>query len=145
MIPLARRLDRGLVLKIVAVVVVFGAIGFGLAILGPPSDVRARRADDRRVEHLREWARAIDAYWRANNQLPVSLDEVRRQRAWEHLVLNDPGTGEPYGYQPKGAVAYELCAVFERASPDTGHPGEDALWGHAAGPACFTLEARAAR
>lgn len=145
MIPGARRLHGPALVKVVAVAAVLAAIGLGLAVLGSPSDARARRADERRVEHLREWARAIDAYWTANNQLPVSLEEVRRQRAWEHLVLNDPGTGEPYGYQARGAVAYELCATFERASPDTGRPDEDALWGHASGPACFTLEARAAR
>jgi hypothetical protein len=142
MIPVARRLDKGLALKIAAVVAVFAAIGAGLVVLGSPADVRARRLDEQRIEHLREWTRAIDAYWTANNQLPVSLDEVRRQQAWTHLTVNDPETGQPYVYQAKGAVAYELCAVFERASPDTGRPDEDALWGHGAGPACFTLEAR---
>lgn len=75
----------------------------------------------------------------------MSLDEVRHQQAWAHLAVNDPQSGEPYGYQPKGAVAYDLCAVFDRASPDMGRADEDALWGHASGPACFTLEARAAR
>ena len=145
MIAAARRLDRGLLLKIVAVVVVVAAIGAGLAVLGSPADVRARRLDTQRVEHLREWARAIDAYWTANNQLPQSLDEVRRQQAWTHLAVNDPKTGEAYRYQPRGAVAYELCATFDRESADMGAPGEDALWGHASGPACFLLEARTAR
>lgn len=145
MIPAARRWDRGTLIKVVAVVVVFFAIGAGLAILGSPADVRARRLDAQRIDHLRAWAMAIDGYWSANNQLPQTLDEIRRQQSWAHLVLNDPETGEPYRYQPKGAVGYELCATFARESADTGAPNEDALWGHAAGPACFTLEARAAR
>ena len=105
MIPAARRLDRGTLIKVVAVAVVFVAVGAGLAVLGPPADVRARRADEQRIEHLREWARAVDAYWTANNQLPQTLEEIRRQQAWTHLAVNDPHTGEPYRYQPKGAVA----------------------------------------
>ena len=145
MIPVARRMDRGTLIKVVAVSVVLLAIGAGLAVLGSPSDARARRLDAQRIDHLREWARAVDAYWTANNQLPQSLDEIRRQQAWTHLVVNDPQTGEPYRYQPRGAVGYELCATFDRASADTGAAEEDALWGHASGPACFTLEARTAR
>ena len=145
MIPVARRLDRRTLVQVAAVTVVFAALGAGLAVLGPPSDVRARRADAQRIDHLREWARAVDAYWTANNQLPQSLDEIRRQQAWTHLVANDPETGEPYRYQSKGAVAYELCATFDRESADTGAADEEALWGHGSGPACFTLEARAAR
>lgn len=145
MIPIARRWNRRTLIAGISIAAVVLAVGAGLVILGSPADVRARRLDERRVEHLREWARAIDAYWTANNQLPVSLDEVRRQQAWTHLTVNDPATGEPYVYRAKGAVAYELCAAFDRASPDTGRPDEDALWGHGAGPSCFLLEARAAR
>ena len=145
MIPAARRWDRRTLLGAISVTVVAAAIGAGLFVLGSPADVRARRVDAQRVEHLREWARAIDAYWTANNQLPQSLDEVRRQQAWTHLEVHDPKTGEPYRYQPRGAVAYELCATFDRESADMGAPDEDALWGHASGPACFLLEARTAR
>jgi hypothetical protein len=145
MIPVARRVGRRTLLTAISIAAVLIAVGAGLFVLGSPADVRARRLDARRVDHLREWARAIDAYWTANNQLPQTLEEIRRQQAWTHLIVNDPETGEPYRYQPKGAVAYELCATFDRASADTGAADEDALWGHGAGPACFTLEARAAR
>ncbi|MBA3948824.1 MAG: hypothetical protein H0X44_02635 [Acidobacteria bacterium] len=145
MIHAARHWDRRTLVAGLVIAAVVAAVGAGLIILGSPADVRARRLDERRVGDLREWTRAIDAYWTANTQLPVSLDEVRRQQAWTHLAVNDPSTGEPYVYRAKGAVAYELCAVFDRASPDAGRPDDDALWGHGAGPSCFTLEARTAR
>ncbi|MDQ3169981.1 MAG: hypothetical protein M3Q55_07595 [Acidobacteriota bacterium] len=145
MMPAARHWNRRTLLPAISIAAVLIAIGAGLFVIGSPADVRARRLDAQRIDHLREWARAIDAYWTANNQLPQTLDEIRRQQAWTHLAVTDPETGEPYRYQSKGAVGYELCATFERESADMGAPDEDALWGHAAGPACFPLEARTAR
>jgi hypothetical protein len=92
------------------------------------------------VDDLRQWARAIDDYWRDNQQLPAALDEISA-RVSHPLRAHDPATGEPYRYVVTGAVTYELCAVFERASDDE----RTALWNHGAGLTCFALEARAGR
>lgn len=141
MTPMPGMLTRGRLLAGSAIAAVAIAIGAGLVVLGPPSDVRARRLDAERVDDLRQWARAIDDYWDANDQLPATLADVRRQEAWASLRDHDPATREPYRYAVTGAVTYELCAVFERASDDE----PTSLWSHGAGLTCFALEARAAR
>jgi len=127
-----------------AAVAVFLAIGAGLFVLGPPSDIRARRLDAQRVDHLRQWARAIDAYWADNAQLPASLDEVRRQQAWTQLPVADP-VGRAYEYVRTGVVTYDLCGTFDRAWAPASPSGEESIWTHGAGRACFALEARAQR
>jgi hypothetical protein len=42
-------------------------------------------------------------------------------------------------------VTYELCAVFDRPWEPDAPSGEDSIWTHGAGRACFPLEARAPR
>lgn len=133
-----RRLFVGAAIASVAI-----AIGAGLFVLGSPSDVRARRLDAQRIDDLRQWARAIDDYWDANDQLPAALADVKRQEAWAYLRDHDPVTREPYRYAVTGAVTYELCAVFERASDDA--IARMSLWSHGAGLTCFALETRAGR
>lgn len=143
MIPMPGRWNRRQILTGAAVSAVVIAVGAGLVVLGPPSEVRARRLDAQRVDDLRQWARAIDEYWDANDQLPATLGDVKRQEAWTYLREHDPATGEPYRYTITGAVTYELCAVFDRASDD--EVERTSLWNHGAGLTCFALEARAGR
>lgn len=144
MIPAARRWSREKIAAAGAAAAVLVAIGAGLVVLGPPSDIRARRLDAERVDHLRQWAMAVDAYWADNEQLPGTLDDIRRQQAWAHLPLRD-SAGQAYDYARTGVVTYELCAVFDRAWEPVSPSGEDSIWAHGAGRACFALEARAPR
>src|SRR5690606_13531470 len=90
MTPMPGMLTRRRLLAGGAIAAVAIAIGAGLVVLGPPSDVRARRLDAQRVDDLRQWARAIDDYWDANDQLPATLADVRRQEAWASLREQDP-------------------------------------------------------
>jgi len=143
MIPMPGRWNRRQVMAGAAVSAVVIAVGAGLFVLGSPADVRARRLDVQRIDDLRQWARAIDDYWDANDQLPATLADVTRQEAWADLRERDPATREPYRYAVTGAVTYELCAVFERASDD--EIERMSLWSHGAGLTCFPLEARAGR
>jgi len=142
MIPLHGRHGSGRIFAGVAIAAVVLAIGAGLAVLGPPSEVRARRLDEQRVNDLRGWSMAIDAFWTANKQLPGSLDEVKRQQAWSYLAARDAESGAPYEYRATGASTYELCATFARASEPDGGSRRDALWDHPEGRVCFPLEAR---
>lgn len=144
MIPAARRWSREKIAAVGAAAAVLVAIGAGLVVLGPPSDIRARRLDAQRVDHLRQWAMAVDAYWADNEQLPGTLDDIRRQQAWAHLPLRDPA-GQAYEYTRTGAVTYDLCAVFDRPWESSSPSGEDSIWAHDAGRTCFALEARAPR
>lgn len=142
MIPMPGRWNRRQLIAGAAVALVVIAIGAGLLVLGPPSGVRARRLDERRVADLREWTRAIDDYWTHNQRLPAALDEIT-MRVSHPLRAHDPVTREPYRYAVTGAVTYELCAVFERASDDDVGPAS--IWNHGAGLTCFAFEAPAGR
>ena len=104
------------------------AIGGGLYVLGSPSAARAGRLDERRVRDLQQCAVGVAAHWRKSNELPAS----------NMCAFPDPVTGRPYGYQPKAGPAYELCAVFDAASP----PDAEPAWRHQAGRTCYTLDAR---
>lgn len=143
MTPMPGMLTRRRLLVGGAIAAVTIAVGAGLVVLGPPSDVRARRLDVQRVDDLRQWARAIDDYWGDNDQLPATLADVKRQEAWAYLREHDPATREPYRYAVTGAVTYELCAVFERESDD--EIARTSVWRHVAGLTCFPLEVGAGR
>lgn len=144
MIPLHDRHGRGGLFAGVAIALVLLAVGAGVYVMGSPSENRARRLDEQRVDDLREWARAIDSFWTANKQLPSSLAEIKRQQAWSYLAESDAATGQPYEYHATGTSTYQLCATFDRASRVEGER-RDPIWEHDAGRACFALEARTPR
>ena len=98
-------------------VVVVAAVS-GLIVLGPPSEQRARRLDDRRVEDLRGITRAVDLYWTRHGRLPASLDELSRESG-VNIDSRDPGTTQLYDYRVLGEETYELCANFQRDLPES--------------------------
>lgn len=130
--------------------VVVIAVVSGIVLLGPPTEERARRLDERRVEDLRGITRAIDLYWTRQGGLPSSLDELLRESGVS-VNPRDPVTAQPYGYRVDGKT-YELCAEFQRDSveqfplpvPD-GFERTREFWFHDAGKRCFQLEAREIR
>jgi hypothetical protein len=144
MIPLHGRHGRGALFAWAAVAAVALAVGASLYVMGSPSENRARRLDEQRVDDLREWTRAIDTFWTANAHLPSSLADVKRQQAWSYLADRDAATGQPYEYHATGTSTYQLCATFDRASRVEGER-RDPIWEHDAGRACFALEARTPR
>jgi hypothetical protein len=111
-------------------VVVICAIVAGIFVLGPPSDERARRLDERRVAQLIEIAQAIDGYSIQHKRLPASFDELQAQTV--AAIDRDPVTNAPYEYRPS-ADSYELCAVFQRQSENSATRS----WAHRAGHHCF--------
>jgi hypothetical protein len=141
MIPLHDRRSRGTLFAGAAIALVLLAVGAGVYVMGSPSENRARRLDERRVNDLRDWTRAVDSFWTANKQLPSSLAEVKRQQAWSYLAEYDTATGRPYDYNATGTSTYQLCATFDRASNPDG-ARRDPIWDHAAGRVCVPLEAR---
>jgi hypothetical protein len=126
------------ILVAVTVVVVVAAVVTGIAMLGPPSDERARRLDQRRVRELQEIKVAVDAYWAAKGRLPSSPEELSGEAAVVSFPRNDPVTAAPYGYRVVDEKNYELCATFDRAAMRR-FPGDS--WTHDAGKRCFTRRA----
>ncbi|MFQ5737884.1 MAG: hypothetical protein ACE5JX_02645 [Acidobacteriota bacterium] len=146
-----------------AIGVVVVAVVSGLIVLGPPSEQRARRLDERRVEDLRGITRAVDLYWTRHGRLPTSLDELLRESG-VNINSNDPSTTQLYDYRVLGDKTYELCAHFQRDSPEPSQPvskpkeravislddldslpvpatpPDKGFWSHGAGRQCFQPE-----
>ena len=123
---------------ILALVLVGVAIVYGLIRIGPPSEERQRRFDERRVEDIRSLARAADLHWTRQGTLPATLD-VLVDTAPRELASTDPESGDPYEYRVLADASFELCASF---GTDWADPLAEEFWAHRRGRHCFTLEAQ---
>ena len=121
----------------VAVLLVLGALGGGFYLIGPPSEARARRLDERREMDLHRLQLATNLYWTRNNRLPATLVELATE-AGTNIYSRDPQTGQPYSYAVKNDDTYELCAEFTHESE-----GRGAFWSHGVGRRCYTITAKA--
>lgn len=119
------------------VVVVATVVGVGIAMLGPPSEERARRLDDRRIDDLRRISLAAHLYNSRHQRLPASVAELSTEPG-VMIDTADPVTREAYPYRVVDANRYELCATFDRQSSEARSSG---FWSHGTGRQCFTLKA----
>jgi len=124
-------------LVVVLIAVVASVVGVGIAMLGPPSEERARRIDDRRVQELRQLSQAVHLYNSRHHALPASAADLSTEPGVS-VASHDPVTGASYDYRVTDATHYEVCAVFDRPSAD---PRNVDFWSHGAGRQCFTLKA----
>ena len=102
------------VVGVVAIAVVATAVGVGLVQLGPPSEERSRRFDERRVEDLRRIADNVDLYVTREGSLPTSLDALSAS-SLPPIRIIDPAREAPYDYAIIGDSTFELCARFDSA------------------------------
>jgi len=121
----------------VLIAVVASVVGVSIAMIGPPSEERARRIDDRRVQELRQLSQAVHLYNSRHQALPASVADLSTEPGVS-VTARDPVNGLPYGYRVLDAARYEVCAVFDRPSADS---REGDFWSHGAGSQCFTLKA----
>jgi len=123
---------------IAAVVLVAFGIVVGFAQSGSPAVQRSASEDARRLFDLSSLAQAIHGKWlgrgRTEFTLPATLQDVQIATA----DAADPVTGQAYGYAPLQGTSYRLCATFAQSSPRD----VPRQWRHAAGNACFSLDAR---
>jgi hypothetical protein len=139
-----RALSRAQIAGGLLTIAVIAAAAIGIQQIGSPAEERLRRLDERRVQDLAAIADAMDLYWTRHARFPASFDELRREPG-ANIRLNDPGTNDPYEYRPVETETYELCARFERGSPETGLAAVGAFWSHGAGRQCFRREVRKIR
>ncbi len=146
-------------IKLVALLVVLGAVVLGFVVAGSPQRAREVRADSERVQDLEQIRNGINNFFTVEGVLPESLDELKASgRLFAHeAVLADPLTKEPYGYRSLTDTTFELCATFSVPSepaaergdvrPMPAYPagpqgkGTFVSWDHPAGRHCFTIEA----
>jgi cell division protein FtsB len=125
---------RNRVMAAVSSVAVILMVVLGFSQSGAPQSQRDLRADEQRLTNLYQLSMQIENYWRSHNsQLPANVAELHSGQAV------DPITHARYVYIPGQGSKYQLCAVFSQKSEPGNH--EDDLWNHAAGHACFQLDA----
>jgi hypothetical protein len=120
-----------------------GMVALGLVVgfvqIGSPAVQRSASEDARRLFDLSSLAQNLHVAWqarRADFTLPATIEDARTLGSGGAIV--DPASGRPYGYTPLQGTSYRLCATFSRSiSADLA-----GKWGHPAGVACFTLDAR---
>jgi hypothetical protein len=125
------------VIVILASAAVIGAVAGGLSLLGPPSEERARRFDERRLEDLQGIERSTDLYLTRHGRLAASLDELSAE-AGVNISAREPDTARSYEYRVVDPKTYELCATFQRDSAERNR----SFWSHGVGRRCFQLKAR---
>jgi len=107
-----------------------------LLVAGTPGIQRQIEADQRRVNDLRQIARALFQYRALHGAAPASLTEPLIRQSLGTQGTGDPATKAPYEYRLTGGTKYRLCADFSAASTDAA-----SFWNHPAGRGCFDLDA----
>lgn len=137
----------------VIVLAVAAAVVNAFFTIGSPTQERARRLDQQRVNDLQQISSSIDQYYNLNQRhlLPETLEALRQERNVYVGSIADPKTGQPYEYRRTGGdMSYELCATFETEAiadpqkPYAARPYPDAasgtnFWSHGVGRVCFDL------
>lgn len=152
---LKREPRTGLILRkgiaVAASAFVLAAIVTGVALIGAPSDARARRNDQVRVGDLQSMQYSVTSFWELKQRLPEDQGELV-DPANPMPLPTDPQTGAAYRYEKRGTYDFALCAVFEAdysaedaqkysfASYDDGisWDGKPVTWQHGEGENCFS-------
>jgi hypothetical protein len=131
------RLLDGRVLGGLAAVVAVAAVATSIW-LNPPSAIRAREVDQRRLQNLDQTVSAINTYFNVHHALPPELKALEGDdNRLPQISWHDPETKRPYDYEITGETTYRLCAVFARASEEGDNPYYLSEAKHKAGRDCF--------
>lgn len=125
----------------------------GFFIIGTPGDIRKMRFDEQKVMDLQNIQYQVVNYYQQKEELPETLAELSDPISGFMLPVDQQPGSAPYRYTVTGPLSFELCAVFNKPTPDTrgqgGYPtrdmsypspgmGVDENWQHEAGDTCFT-------
>ena len=140
------------IFQTLVILAVIAVIVTGFFVIGSPSQERARKLDQQRVNDLQQIQSAMDQYYNLSNryQLPASLVAMQQERNVYLASVVDPKTAQPYEYRTTGDMSYQLCATFEMdAQNDPQNPyapkaypaapiGPN-FWSHTVGRNCYDL------
>jgi hypothetical protein len=109
--------------------------------LNPPAENRARALDVERSSRINILQAAVTGYFTKHQTLPKDLDALNeiKNLASTQWNLQDPATGEPFGYEIVDEKNYRLCANFER--PSDGRPLNPAFI-HKSGRDCVEYQVK---
>jgi hypothetical protein len=94
------------------------AIVWSFTIIGSPSQQRAWRMDERRIQDLQSIQWQVISYWQQKEKLPESITELSNPMSG-FTVPMDPEfqKGLSYEYIPKEGMTFALCATFSAQMP----------------------------
>ena len=112
-------------LLVFALVLVGGALAWGVATVGGPGQARAEQRDETRYRELR----GLAEYHRCQPELDPPAPVTPRRRGCEPPGVpkpdstDDPLTGVPYRVETLDPDAFQVCGTFER--PQSRRPWYD--------------------
>jgi hypothetical protein len=137
-----QQLGSGRVLAWLAGIVAIGAVATSIWI-HPPSEARARRFDQVRMQSIYQTELAIQSYYVAHQALPSELKALdSEENHHQEVKWHDPETSQPFEYAVTGGATYKLCAKFARNS-DQSDPYIGINGAHGAGHDCFQMKVTA--
>jgi type II secretory pathway pseudopilin PulG len=129
-------MTAGRVALLAVIAIVAAAVIAGLVVSGSPAEQRRLRADDRRVNDLRQLSGTIQRYYADAKKLPPDLGTLVNGWALSGVPL-DPETESEYEYEIVTDDTYRLCAGFSRESRESA-PRD--FWTHGSGRQCFAFD-----
>jgi len=117
----------------VALIVTVSSTIWGFVILGSPATQRLYKYDEQKLNDLMSINSNIADYYSMKGILPQALVDLSPNY---YIPAIDPQNQKLYEYKKTGDLTYELCAEFNKASPNNPTYNID-LWLHPAGRHCF--------
>ncbi len=133
------------VISWLACLVVLGTIVWSIMVVGGPETLRARRADDNRINDLGSLSNEIDRYYQRFDKVPPTLENLlNRETYLTEKAFIDSETGAKYLYEPGEGSKYRLGAVFARDYDEgnDGFYGDKRFRGYKKGEYWFDLDAK---
>jgi hypothetical protein len=126
-----------MVWRILACIIVIGSIAIGFFVLGSPRTQRLYKYDTEKINELSSLTYSIENYYSIHAKLPSDLS-LLAVSGYPRIV--DMQTSKPYGYEILSATTYNLCADFNKNTPEyiTNSTYGNYPWVHPAGTYCFT-------
>ncbi|MBI2674082.1 MAG: hypothetical protein HYX23_02260 [Candidatus Zambryskibacteria bacterium] len=134
--------------RLVGTVLVIGSIAAGFGVLGTPQSQRMLRYDSQKISDLQNIQWQIVNYWQQKETLPATLADLEDPISG-FITPVDPQTKNSYEYERTGALSFNLCAEFNKASQNNvestariiypepmGKINEN--WQHETGRQCFS-------
>ncbi len=125
-----------LILLIASLIIIAAVCLWAISIVGTPETVRNQELDRSRVEDLQRIRSEIEVYFRRNSELPSELKRLNLKKD----ILQDPESGNSYGYVIVDAKHYTLSAEFTlEGDQDRFYSFQQTDWSHPSGVHHFSF------
>jgi hypothetical protein len=131
--------------RIIAGLIIVGAIVWGFAVLGSPRTQQLIKYDQQKISDLQNIESEISSYVNQKGVVPTKISDLTEIYYSANWI--DSQTGKQYEYEKINATSYKLCAEFNKElsvhnSPElyayAGNTGDQ--FNHPAGHYCFETD-----